>query len=118
VSCQRRLLQGEDILALLTLIVLLGSFILFKQTEKCECFIIFDMSLVFIHIMNSFRSMKGTRPKEAFPHCLNPLGLWLHSLMSMKNTGLSLGCLSFLTFIVSLQSQFAIVNVTGNCSYP
>jgi hypothetical protein len=71
-----------------------------SKTRIYECFIIFGMTLVFIYTMSSFRYMKGTRTKEGFPYCLYPLGLsCLHSLMSMKDTGESIGCLSFLTFI-------------------
>jgi hypothetical protein len=79
--------KGESILPLLTLIVFLSSFMIFK-TWICECFIIFGMTLVFIYTMSSFRCMNSTRTKEDFPHCLYPLGLsCLHSLMSMKDTG-------------------------------
>jgi hypothetical protein len=80
--------KGEGISTLLTLTVFLSSFILFKKTGICECFIMFDMTLVFTYIMSSFRCMKGTRTKEGFPHCLQPLGLsCLCSLMSMMDTG-------------------------------
>jgi hypothetical protein len=60
--------KGEGIPTSLTLIVFLRSFMLFKETGMCECFVIFDMTLVFIYTMNSFRCMKGTRTKEGFPH--------------------------------------------------
>jgi hypothetical protein len=80
--------KDEGIPTLLTLIVFLSSFMLLKETRMCEHFIIFDMTLVFIDIISSFRCMKGTRTKEGFPHCLYTLGLsCLHSLVSMEDTG-------------------------------
>jgi hypothetical protein len=113
------IVKGERIPTLFTLIKFLMSFMSFKKTDICECFSTFVMSLVFIYIISSFRFKKGTRTKEGFPHYLLPLGLfWVSFLMSMKDTRRSVGCFSFLALIVSLQSEFTFVNVTGNCSYP
>jgi hypothetical protein len=49
--------KGESILPLLTLIVFLSSFMIFK-TGICECSIIFGMTIVLIYTMSSFRCMK------------------------------------------------------------
>jgi hypothetical protein len=68
--------KGESILPLLTLIVFLSSFMIFK-TWTCECFVIFGMTLVFIYTMSSFRCMKCTRTRKAFHiayiHCVCPV---------------------------------------------
>jgi hypothetical protein len=80
-----------------------SEFIPVLQEDWDVCFIIFDMTPLFIYTMISFRCMKDIRTKEGFPHCLHPLGFYcLHFLMSMMDTGYSVGCLSFLTFIECL----------------
>jgi hypothetical protein len=96
----------------ITAIVSLSSFMLFKEIGMCERFI-FDMNLVFIYKMSSFRCMKGTRTKEGFPHCLHPLGL--SCLRFVEYDEYWIECRFLLILYIY---KVSLNNVTGNYSYP